>query len=941
MNNLSDFHHSEPDQSQFTSNLDSSGVSASVWQRLYNLPIGRKTTLIPWFSFGSLIVVLGAGSFILYGSLKNQLLKQAESRLAVTDIEYNIKIDQMGFGFRGQSDNSAIVTAANSIAQGQPLSDTTRKQVTQILQNEIKARNIEYATLVGRDKKIIANANANRAGKTFDPNGLISQVLKNPKQIKTSQIISWQELQTEKPPLPKGLSAADILIRYTATPVFSPDKSQVVGVLLSGDIVNGKSVIVEKTVAAFGDSPSYSAVYLRQLTGDFTLATSLANLSGQSETDVTLTDTKILDLAIASNGETINHFAHVQGKKLALAAKAINNEAGESIGVLVYGSPVSAINGVIYSSLLAQSVLAIIILIFIIYLSQILGRAIALPIQTLQQVAQEFSEGNINIRAEVNTTDEVGLLGTTFNILADSIEINEAKLKQDAERSRLLKEIALDIAQANDISEILQIAVGSSKSILKTERVIYHRFDANWQGKIIAEALDPKYPSALNSEINDPCFAEGYAEKYQRGEVKAIANIYQAGLNDCHLRMLEPFAVVASLIAPVVISERLVGLLIAHQCSEPRAWQPDEIDLLSQIASQIGNAIEKVELLEKQKQAEQLERKAKENLQRRALELLMEVDAVSRGDLTVQVKVQEDEIGTIGDSYNATIESLRKLVAQVQSAAMLVFATTSEKDLSIQELSTGAAAQTAEINAALTRIQGITQSIQAVANNAKSAEAAVLKAAETVKAGDDAMNQTVAGFQEIRDTVAATAKKVKRLGESSQKISKVVNVISNFADQTNLLALNASIEAAHAGEEGRGFAVVADEVRSLARQSAEATAEIEALVAEIQSETNEVVAAMESGTEQVVAGTKLVDRTRDSLIQIADVSQEINNLVAEIAAATVEQSQDSEVVSKTMMQVAAISSKTATEVDEVSASFKELLAVAQQLQSSVAKFKVG
>ncbi|MGL4882294.1 MAG: HAMP domain-containing protein, partial [Waterburya sp.] len=546
MNNLSDFHHSEPDQSQFTPNIDSSGVSASVWQRLYNLPIGRKTTLIPWFSFGSLIVVLGAGSFILYGSLKNQLLKQAESRLAVTDIEYNIKIDQMGFGFRGQSDNSAIVAAANSIAQGQPLSDTARKQVTQILQNEIKARNIEYATLVGRDKKIIANANANRVGKTFDPNGLISQVLKNPKQIKTSQIVSWQELQTEKPPLPKGLSAADTLIRYTATPVFSPDKSQVVGVLLSGDIVNGKSVIVEKTVAAFGDSPSYSAVYLRQLTGDFTLATSLANLSGQSEADATLTNTKILDLAIASNGETINHFAHVQGKKLALAAKAITNEAGESIGVLVYGSPVSAINSVIYSSLLAQSVLAIIILIFIIYLSQILGRAIALPIQTLQQVAQEFSEGNTKIRAEVNTTDEVGLLGTTFNILADSIEINEAKLKQDAERSRLLKEIALDIAQANDISEILQIAVESSKSILKTERVIYHRFDANWQGKIIAEALDPKYPSALNAEINDPCFAEGYAEKYQRGEVKAIANIYQAGLNDCHLKMLEPFAVVAS-----------------------------------------------------------------------------------------------------------------------------------------------------------------------------------------------------------------------------------------------------------------------------------------------------------------------------------------------------------------------------------------------------------
>ena len=137
------------------------------------------------------------------------------------------------------------------------------------------------------------------------------------------------------------------------------------------------------------------------------------------------------------------------------------------------------------------------------------------------------------------------------------------------------------------------------------------------------------------------------------------------------------------------------------------------------------------------------------------------------------------------------------------------------------------------------------------------------------------MNRTVDGIMAIRQTVAETAKKVKRLGESSQKISKVVNLISSFADQTNLLALNASIEAAHAGEEGRGFAVVADEVRSLARQSAEATAEIETLVADIQAETNEVLAAMEAGTEQVVTGTKLVDETRKSLNQITVASIQI------------------------------------------------------------------
>jgi methyl-accepting chemotaxis protein PixJ len=203
------------------------------------------------------------------------------------------------------------------------------------------------------------------------------------------------------------------------------------------------------------------------------------------------------------------------------------------------------------------------------------------------------------------------------------------------------------------------------------------------------------------------------------------------------------------------------------------------------------------------------------------------------------------------------------------------------------------------------------------------------------------MNRTVEGFIAIRETVAETAKKVKRLGESSQKISKVVNLISHFAEQTNLLALNASIEAAHAGEEGRGFAVVADEVRSLSKQSAEATAEIEALVAEIQAGTNEVVAAMESGTEQVVAGTRLVDETRQSLNQINAASSKINELVDAIAQAANKQSKDSERVNNTMNQIATISNRTSIETSKVSESFKELLSVAKDLQDTVSKFKVS
>ncbi|MBW4618011.1 MAG: HAMP domain-containing protein [Cyanosarcina radialis HA8281-LM2] len=347
------------------------------------------------------------------------------------------------------------------------------------------------------------------------------------------------------------------------------------------------------------------------------------------------------------------------------------------------------------------------------------------------------------------------------------------------------------------------------------------------------------------------------------------------------------------------------------------------------------------EAMEQQAKTAQEQQLARELLQKRALELLMEVDAVSRGDLTIRASVTEDEIGTIADSYNATIGSLRKIVAQVQVAAEKMAATTSTNAVSVEDLSTEALRQNEEIQDVLNQIQVMSQSIREVASNAEKAEAAAKEATETVTAGDAAMNRTVDGILTIQETVSETAKKVRQLGEASQSISKVVKLIGTFAAQTNLLALKASIEAARAGEEGRGFAVLADEVRTLAQQSAQATSEIETLVANIQTETQEVVAAMEAGSQQVATGTKLVDETRQNLTKITAVSRQISELVEAIAQATVAQSQTSESVTQTMTDVAAIADRTSNEASQVSSSFKELLAVAEELQTSAKQFKVS
>ncbi|MBD2491663.1 methyl-accepting chemotaxis protein [Aulosira sp. FACHB-615] len=367
-------------------------------------------------------------------------------------------------------------------------------------------------------------------------------------------------------------------------------------------------------------------------------------------------------------------------------------------------------------------------------------------------------------------------------------------------------------------------------------------------------------------------------------------------------------------------------------------YSEDELGLLATGFNEMARVIFTT-TNEAQRKADEQE-EAKENLQRQVIRLLDDVEGAARGDLTVQAEVTADVLGAVADAFNLTIQNLRDIVQQVKVAAREVTKGATNSETFARALSSDALRQAEELAVTLNSVQVMTDSIQRVAEAAREAEAVARDASSIALKGGEAVENTVAGILEIRETVAETTRKVKRLAESSQEISKIVALISQIASRTNLLALNASIEAARAGEAGRGFAIVADEVRQLADKSAKSLKEIEQIVMQIQSETGSVMTAMEEGTQQVIKGTKLAEEAKRSLENIIQVANRIDILVRSITSDTVEQTETSRAVAQVMQSVELTAQETSQEAQRVSGALQNLVGVSRDLIASVERFRV-
>lgn len=344
-------------------------------------------------------------------------------------------------------------------------------------------------------------------------------------------------------------------------------------------------------------------------------------------------------------------------------------------------------------------------------------------------------------------------------------------------------------------------------------------------------------------------------------------------------------------------------------------------------------------LAETRKIGEEAARENRRN-QDAILRLLNEMGDLAEGNLTVRATVSEDITGAIADSVNFAIEELRMLVENVNRAAdQVTQATVDAKQIS-DELLAVAERQAQEIARATESVNRMSASISQVAQNAADSAEVASQSLVAAQRGGESVRAGIASMNTLREQIQDTAKRIKRLGESSQEIGEIVELITDITEQTNVLALNAAIQAAAAGEAGRGFSVVAEEVQRLAERSGAATRRIGAIVKTIQSDTQDVVHAMEVSTQGVVESAAKADGAASALQDIEAVSERLARLIQNISESTREQASMATQIAQNMQQVLAQTRLASESARKSAASIGELTVLSDELKVSVAGFKL-
>jgi len=332
--------------------------------------------------------------------------------------------------------------------------------------------------------------------------------------------------------------------------------------------------------------------------------------------------------------------------------------------------------------------------------------------------------------------------------------------------------------------------------------------------------------------------------------------------------------------------------------------------------------------------------KENEELNESVISLIQAVAQLSRKDFTIKVPVAEDVTGAVGDSLNLltketsnTLNDVKKISRHVAGLSNLI----QKQSSSVMEV---ARQEREHVEDTVRELNRSSDTMNKISTDAADANKRANFALKNTESALHAVNRSVDGINSIRDTIRETEKRIKRLGERSQEITGIVNLINSIAERTHILALNASMHAASAGEAGRGFAVVADEVQRLAESAREATTEISTLINNIRVETTDTVTAMNQAITNVAEGTQLAELAGTAMIRTQESTEDLVKAVELITNKSKEQAQSNLDLVEKSKNIVASTYETDKHLQQQTTNTINLVKNSKRLLSTVRVFKL-
>ncbi|BAY84298.1 methyl-accepting chemotaxis sensory transducer [Calothrix parasitica NIES-267] len=433
---------------------------------------------------------------------------------------------------------------------------------------------------------------------------------------------------------------------------------------------------------------------------------------------------------------------------------------------------------------------------------------------------------------------QVGFALDNAKVLAEAGNLRK-QADTETQWTQYFTETVKLIRQSLVKENILETATEEVRRVMDSDRVVVYGLNQESFGIVSAESVSPRFTKALGVTIKDPCFEARYIEKYQNGRVKATANIYEANYTSCYIEQLEKLEVKANLVAPIINEGKLFGLLVTHQCSKPRHWEQHEVRWFSQIAMQIGFALDNAQIIEQNSQTSELTQNQQQN---------------------IFLPQQED---------------LREVVIELSKNNQMIFKAFWNKALILSN----------HLDACRKQIQQMFETAKVMTTTASQAEQQVQKNYDLLEEERANIKSTLESISALEEAVSHGGIKVKQLNQHCQNLFNLINQLAAHLGKPNNSSYSMNGHFAEnnlANGYGETVIVHTDDIHKLKEQLLEVIVETQPLLTSEMAEINQIVEVMEDKTQQISTWAKSLQTNEQKLDCIATVNMQVGKLVCDI-----------------------------------------------------------